>query len=158
MAWNYSRPHQIAISPDGTRLLMGPRSENGVDVWDIDTATRQGRIDLPSADLITAQSLMASHCCVPQDDRTIYIVDLKSSSVLHVLHLLDDPADSLTALHFSPDGRRLLTAATDHALRLFDVETGELQRTLRGHTDEVFAAIFHPDGTRIFSGGRDRTI
>jgi hypothetical protein len=29
---------------------------------------------------------------------------------------------------------------------------------LEGHTDEVFTAVFHPDGTRIASGGRDRAV
>ena len=29
---------------------------------------------------------------------------------------------------------------------------------LRGHTDEVFAAAFHPDGTRLATAGRDRAV
>jgi WD40 repeat protein len=29
---------------------------------------------------------------------------------------------------------------------------------LRGHTDDVFAVAFHPDGTRLASTGRDRAI
>jgi hypothetical protein len=29
---------------------------------------------------------------------------------------------------------------------------------LRGHTDDVFAAAFHPDGTRLATAGRDRAI
>ena len=29
---------------------------------------------------------------------------------------------------------------------------------LRGHTDEVFAVAFHPDGTRLASAGRDRAV
>jgi WD40 repeat protein len=29
---------------------------------------------------------------------------------------------------------------------------------LQGHTDEVFTAAFHPDGTRLASAGRDRAI
>jgi len=29
---------------------------------------------------------------------------------------------------------------------------------LRGHTDEVFAAAFHPDGRRLATGGRDRAV
>jgi WD40 repeat protein len=31
-------------------------------------------------------------------------------------------------------------------------------RVFEGHTDEVFTAVFHPDGTRIASGGRDRAV
>jgi hypothetical protein len=29
---------------------------------------------------------------------------------------------------------------------------------MAGHTEEVFAAVFHPDGQRIASGGRDRVV
>jgi hypothetical protein len=29
---------------------------------------------------------------------------------------------------------------------------------LRGHTDEVFAAAFHADGTRLATAGRDRAV
>jgi WD40 repeat protein len=31
-------------------------------------------------------------------------------------------------------------------------------RAFEGHTDEVFAATFHPDGTRPATGGRDRAV
>src|SRR5262249_52836614 len=31
-------------------------------------------------------------------------------------------------------------------------------RVFEGHTDEVFATVFHPDGTRIASAGRDRAV
>ena len=31
-------------------------------------------------------------------------------------------------------------------------------RVFEGHTDEVFTAVFHPGGTRIASGGRDRAV
>jgi WD40 repeat protein len=38
------------------------------------------------------------------------------------------------------------------------VDTGQCQAILQGHTGEVFAAVFHPDGTRIASAGRDQMI
>ena len=31
-------------------------------------------------------------------------------------------------------------------------------RVLHGHTDEVFAAAFHKDGTRLATAGRDRAV
>ena len=53
---------------------------------------------------------------------------------------------------------RLVSAGSDRTVRLWDVATGECLRVFRGHTDEVFAAVFHPDGSRIASAGRDRVI
>jgi WD40 repeat protein len=41
---------------------------------------------------------------------------------------------------------------------VWDVESTECLLTLSGHADEVFAAVFHPDGSRIASGGRDRLV
>src|SRR5262249_53729628 len=35
---------------------------------------------------------------------------------------------------------------------------GRACHVLRGHTDEVFAAAFHPDGKRLAPAGRDRAI
>jgi WD40 repeat protein len=43
-------------------------------------------------------------------------------------------------------------------LRLWDAATGRLVRTFADHSLKVLAAVFHPDGTRIASGGHDRSI
>jgi WD40 repeat protein len=43
-------------------------------------------------------------------------------------------------------------------VRLWDTTTREQLAILVGHTDEVFAAVFHPDGQRVASAGRDRAI
>src|SRR5262249_6805230 len=56
------------------------------------------------------------------------------------------------------DGRWLVSAGEDRTVRLWDVATGAPGAVLKGHTDEVFAAVFHPDGTRLASAGRDRAI
>src|SRR5262249_32290713 len=42
-------------------------------------------------------------------------------------------------------------------VRLWQLESG-LCQVLSGHTDEVFAAAFHPDGTRLATAGRDRAV
>jgi WD40 repeat protein len=41
---------------------------------------------------------------------------------------------------------------------VWDVESKDCLLTLRGHADEVFAAVFHPTESRIASGGRDRLV
>ena len=48
---------------------------------------------------------------------------------------------------------------SDRSVRLWDVETGNLLKTLKGHTsNEVESVNFSPDGKTIVSSGRDRGV
>ena len=46
----------------------------------------------------------------------------------------------------------------DRTVRLWDVATGELKRTLTGHTETVDSVAFSPDGQLLASGSWDRTV
>ena len=48
----------------------------------------------------------------------------------------------------------LAAASRDRTIKLWEVSTRQELATLTGHTDEVEAVAFHPDGRRLVSGGR----
>jgi WD40 repeat protein len=55
----------------------------------------------------------------------------------------------------APDGRTLYVAYNTGEIRCFEVATGQLRRTLKGHRGHVYCLSFTPDGRRLISGGRD---
>ncbi len=64
-------------------------------------------------------------------------------------------AQAITAVAFSPDGRRLLSSSRDSALKLWDAASGKLILSWEGHRLAATAVAFSPDGTLLPSAGSD---
>ncbi|MFH1725596.1 MAG: caspase family protein [Elusimicrobiota bacterium] len=63
----------------------------------------------------------------------------------------------VTAVAFSPDGARILTAS-DGTLHLWDAKTGKQLHSWRGHAGMVRSVAFSPDGRKALSGGDDKVV
>src|ERR1017187_3387839 len=61
------------------------------------------------------------------------------------------------AAHFSPDGKRVVTAYNDHTARVWDAQTGQPLTEPLKHGASVNSAQFSPDGTRIVTASADNT-
>jgi WD40 repeat protein len=68
------------------------------------------------------------------------------------------PHDNLViSVAYSPDGKLLATAGSDHLIYLWDVSSRQLIARLAGHTQQVWKVVFSPDGNRLASAGWDGT-
>ncbi len=67
-------------------------------------------------------------------------------------------AGSVNSAVFSPtDGKQVVTASDDGTIKIWDVASGVVRKTLRGHSAAVQHAAYSPDGRRIVSSSRDKT-
>jgi WD40 repeat protein len=65
------------------------------------------------------------------------------------------------AVAYSPDGKFLVTASSDHTLKLWETATGKELKTYggtTGHTNQVISVAFSNDGSMIASGSNDNTL
>jgi WD40 repeat protein len=60
-------------------------------------------------------------------------------------------------LDVARDGRWALSGG-GYTVRLWDLETGEMVRRLKGHQKAVLGVAFGPDGWRALSGSEDRAL
>ena len=59
----------------------------------------------------------------------------------------------MNSVAFSVDGKQLLTTAGDGTVRVWDVATGRVERTLHWHFGSVADGVFSPDGRWIVTAG-----
>ena len=59
----------------------------------------------------------------------------------------------MNAIAITPDGNKIISSSYDKTLKVWDLESGHLLRSLEGHTWEVNAVAVTPDGRQIVSGG-----
>ncbi|NIM16515.1 MAG: NACHT domain-containing protein, partial [Candidatus Aminicenantes bacterium] len=65
---------------------------------------------------------------------------------------------AVMACAFSPEGKTLVSASSDHTLKLWDVETGKEIRSFSGHKDAVRGCGFSPQGKTLVSASYDNTL
>jgi WD40 repeat protein/serine/threonine protein kinase len=67
--------------------------------------------------------------------------------------------DRIRVVRFSPDGKTLLSGGDDYLIRLWDVNSNRLWKTLRGHGGWIFDAEFVGEmGSMVVSTSADSTI
>jgi WD40 repeat protein/serine/threonine protein kinase len=157
----------VVFSPDGHRALSG--SFDGlVRLWDADTGGELKRCQGHTGEVVSvAFSPEGRRALSGSKDKTVRLWNLESGEELRRFAGHDA---MVRAVAFLPDGRRVLTSnhwawkdgrevpAESYALRLWDVETGEELRQLKGHTNGVQGLALSTDGRRAASAGGDRNV
>lgn len=70
----------------------------------------------------------------------------------------DGHRDAVVWLAVAPDGRSIMSASTDHVIKLWDIGGKHLIRNLGVHKDMARTALYMPDGVSALTAGDDGEI
>lgn len=99
-------------------------------------------------------------------DGTVSLWDIPTRRLVRTLEGDDSPTAQLTSRArnrtwdavFDPTAKLVATAHGDNTVKLFEVDTGRLLRTLTGHRDIVRGVAFNPRGDVLATASWDDTI
>jgi len=87
------------------------------------------------------------------DDRAVVFTLATGQAVKFDAH-----RGAVNTVQFSADGTRLLTGGEDGSAKVWDAQTGSVQRSLEGHSGNVWAAVWSPDGSHIVTSDSDGAV
>ena len=153
----------VAFSPDGKLVLSGSWDKT-LKLWDVATGrelrTFSGHIGPVSSVAFSPDGNLA----LSGGEKTLELWDMAAGRELRTF---SSHTDGVLSVALSPDGKLALSGsrallpsigAVDNTLKLWDVATGRELRTFSGHTANVWAVAFSPDGKLALSGSDNRTL
>jgi WD40 repeat protein/serine/threonine protein kinase len=167
-----SRIRQIAFSPDGKRLAsvsIDRLDPSEFKVWDPRTARELLSLSekpgsIARAIAFSPDGRLLARC--EGNPRTVELWDAITGRWVRTLKCSERACD----LAFSPDGKRLAIASAGPApfgdvravgtaqVRICDVASGQILRTLAGHKGYFYTLAFSPDGKWLAAGGDDALV
>ncbi len=89
---------------------------------------------------------------------SVFQLSSASPAPSHLPYVYRGHSLSVTAVTWSPDGKRIASASKDGTVQVWDAFDGSHIFTYRGHFDIVWSVAWSPDGKRIASASNDKTV
>jgi len=150
--------HPLALTPDGTRLLVLNVPDGRLSVFAVDAGgalTRSDEIPVGLEPCSVAAASDSEAWVVNQGSEDVSIVNLNSGNVTRSLRVGDEPADVVFAkTSASPGAPRLafVTIAGESRIQAFDPSTlAPVGGSIPLATDMPMALALSPDSTKVYA-------
>jgi len=107
-------------------------------------------------DFSTDGKLLAAGGGVPTRGSEIRVWSVTDGQLRHRFD--EAHSDSVFAVKFSADGKKLATGAADRFARVFDLEKNSLIHSFEGHTHHVLGVAWKRDGRTLATAGADNMV
>jgi WD40 repeat protein len=155
----------IAFSPDG-KTVAGGRPDSTIGLYGVRTGKLKRRLSAGSGNVLSVAfssdgEMLASGSLEGEKGTSYGAVKIWDTRLGAVQQKLMAHRDAVTFVTFSPAGSVLASSGLDDTVRLWNVRTGKLIRTLKVAVPKwsaVLQCAFSPDGKTLASGSQDGKI
>jgi WD40 repeat protein len=153
-----NRVECVALDPDAKTLVTGSR-DGIARSWSIESGKliAEHKLDAPGSYVacVAVSPIQRDWVAVGGNapGAWLRLWNMKTGQV----RILDSHQATVASVVFSRDGKRLLTGSFDNTAMLWDVASGKMVRTFRGHDWHVWQAAFSPDEKTVVTASRDGT-
>ncbi|WP_417851058.1 protein kinase domain-containing protein [Thalassoglobus sp.] len=140
--------NEIDISPDGEKVAFAcfDGKRNSIDVWDVNDARFDRVISAIQCDTVRYSPNGEFLAIGEMDDLLVFRTD-----DLQLEHRLSFHQSTLETVAFSPDSRFIAAGSHDRRISLWDLESGTLINSTKGHRDEIHSLDFSQSGLELAS-------
>jgi WD40 repeat protein len=156
--------YEIGFGPKSDIIISRTEQPRGHAIWDIESGDEilTPKTPIDERDwAITRDGLHLASCDSPGYVR---IWDTRTGAEIRKwkAHAIPDNgamiAHSNECMDYSTDGKHLVTGGMDRLIKLWNPETGQLERVFSGHLGFLVGVHFTPDQRRLISQSVDRTV
>ena len=167
-AWDSYHGHQgavFALAFAGADRLVSASADRSAVIWDLRTTWNLQQTlgtNGPIADRVntlrfsTDGQRLASGGGEPTRGGEIDLWQVRDGKLLQSFNRAH--SDAVFSLDFSRDGHYLASGAADRQIKILDLDSGQVVRTLEGHLHHVLGVSWRADGHALASAGADNVI
>jgi len=159
--------YAVAVSPDGQFAACG--RANQIFIYHVPTGQLITRLTDPQLQRVSKEELPGiAHLDVVQSLRFNHQGDRLASGGFRTVKIWKYPrdvqdsrlasGDGVTAVAVSQSRQLAFIGSLDHSIQVWDLVTGEVSRTLDGHTDAISALRISKDDRILYSASADHSI
>ncbi|MFC1841870.1 WD40 repeat domain-containing protein [Candidatus Dependentiae bacterium] len=158
-AGNYEKIFELSegsipkvFSRDGTSIIA-VTEDNKIELWNVSTGKREKTLKgaLEEAGSVTFSPDRTRVASIVNGTTKIW--DIINDTVTFKREIINlSYKEKTLSVVFSSDGKYVALGTTRKQVNLWNVETGDREKSFTGHRNAVFSVAFSPDGKHIASG------